>query len=612
MIIIVLCVLLYFNSQVYIPCIPNTRTQLHAGWSTDHGHCAAYLLRHLRKVLLLVAVPHNQEAVNACMHLAALPAPPLVPPGRSTHTHTHTTTTTEEGEYRLDEIRRQHEEEHGQVGLNVQMSLEDLERLHLILQPPQGGGIDDPPLRLGDFFWNLLKFHHRGAPPPMATLRLAEIERELRHHLEMEITNLKKDASTTTQLAKLSIKKTAPTSSSSSSASSSSDDLRAKQPDNQYVKELSYTHLRGTTILLKPNLTETSSGASAASGEHNFVGNLMNTQRLHDLSISECSDAHFYLLQPFEHATISACTGCTIVVGAVAGLLHVVDCEKTTITSASRRLLVSNSSDVTVHIFTPSPPLLVGDNRTCQFAPYNTYYDGLREDLLVTGLAAAVVSENSQSPYHGRNNADDATQTTVAAAWPPLQCASNKWKVPIEMSKLELPEGPTHAAAAGVPSPPASPTAAGPGTANPAPPGADDKAMKGAASGQGEATLQLAPVLVPASEFHMLFVPLESEAARQRRLEEAEESKEPESQYCRILAEALHCSPFSLPMEYERSVLCKADRIRTIQQKVRNELTPEQQQQFEEELNRGFRDWLVTSGNLRQVLDLVHLEERRS
>jgi hypothetical protein len=26
-------------------------------------------------------------------------------------------------------------------------------------------------------------------------------------------------------------------------------------------------------------------------------------------------------------------------------------------------------------------------------------------------------------------------------------------------------------------------------------------------------------------------------------------------------------------------------------------------------LNRGFRDWLVTSGNLRQVLDLVHLEQ---
>jgi TBCC domain-containing protein 1 len=105
----------------------------------------------------------------------------------------------------------------------------------------------------------------------------------------------------------------------------------------------------------------------------------------------------------------------------------------------------------------------------------------------------------------------------------------------------------------------------------------------------------------------MIFVPVENESARQRRLDEAEETKEPESQYCRMLSEVLHCSPFSLPMEYERSVLGKAERVRTIQQKVKNYLTPDQQQQFEEELNRGFRDWLVASGNLRQVLDLVHM-----
>lgn len=577
------------------------RTQLHAGWSTNHGHCAAYLLRHLRKVLLLAAVPHNTEAVNACMHLAALPSPPWMPTGQGLASR----------EYNVDEIYRQHEEEHGQVGLTVQLSLEDLERLHLVFQPPQGGGIDDPPLRLGDFFWSLIKVHRSGPPPPMASLRLAEVERELRRHLELEIANLRKGDSSrtadeaTNALAKLSLKK---------SPAPPTVDLRAKQPDNQYVKELSYTHLRGTTILLKPNPTETSSGASAASGEHHFVGNLMNSQRLHDLAISECSDAHFYLLQPFEHATISACTGCTIVVGAVAGLLHIVDCEKTTITSASRRLLVSNSCDVTVHIFSPSPPILVGDNRTCQFAPYNTYYDGLREDLLVTGLAAAVVSEN-HSPYHGRGNGDESTQSTAAAAWPPLQCASNKWKVPVEMSKLELPEGPSHASsAAGVPSPPSSPsaTAAAPPTTGASSPGADDKAMKGAASGQGEATLHSAPVLVPPSEFHMLFVPVESETAKPRRVDDAtEETKEPESQYCRMLSEVLNCSPFSLPVEYERSVLSKADRIRTIQQKVRDDLTPEQQHQFEEELNRGFREWLVTSGNLRQVLDLVHMEQRR-
>jgi len=292
--------------------------------------------------------------------------------------------------------------------------------------------------------------------------------------------------------------------------------------------------------------------------------------------------------------TIAACTGCTIVVGAVAGLIHVVDCEKTTITSAARRILVSNSSDATLNIFSPSPPLLVGDNRTCQFAPYNTYYDGLREDLLATGLAAAVVPPAEHSPATGANILREAD----LAGWPPLQCASNKWKQPVEMSKLEMPQVPNSAN----PSPPASPSGHS-GV------GADDKAHHG--SGSDNAVQ--GPIIVPASEFHVLFVPFESEGARQRRLdaEEVEANSEGmESQYCRLMAEVLQLSPFRLPIEYERRVLVKAERMRTVQQAVRKSLTKEQQRRFEDDLNRGFRDWLVTSGNLRQVLDLVHLERR--
>ena len=82
------------------------------------------------------------------------------------------------------------------------------------------------------------------------------------------------------------------------------------------------------------------------------------------------------------------------------------------------------------------------------------------------------------------------------------------------------------------------------------------------------------------------------------------------SQYCRLLAEVLQLSPFRLPVEYERQATGKAERVRNLQLLVKKNLTEDQQRLFEEELNRGFRDWLVTSGNLRQVLDLVHLERR--
>mmetsp|Transcript_21474 Transcript_21474/g.28219 ORF Transcript_21474/g.28219 Transcript_21474/m.28219 type:complete len:135 (-) Transcript_21474:65-469(-) len=128
------------------------------------------------------------------------------------------------------------------------------------------------------------------------------------------------------------------------------------------------------------------------------------------------------------------------------------------------------------------------------------------------------------------------------------------------------------------------------------------------------------PVLLPASEFNVLFVPLESEVAQKRRLDAEEQAASAnsgngptgplESQYSRNLAEVLQLSPFRLPLEYERHTQEKADRMKNIQQAMQEKLTTEQQKKMEEELNRGFRDWLVSSGNLRQVLDLVHMERR--
>lgn len=586
-----------FTSLLKNPSL-SPRTRLHAGWgSNDNSHCTAYLLRQLRKILLLSAVSHNPDAVRACMHLAAIPSPAPTPPSERTKKQAWK-------KYSADEIRRQHDDEHGNVGLSVRLTMEDLERLHFLLQPQAGGGIEDAPLRIGDFLWSSIY----GSPvPPTASIPLGDVEREIQKHLELELLMAggdqddKEDVSTddeeaaSSALANLAL---------TDKTGKESD--RAKRTPHSYQKELSYVHLRATTILLKPQHHDASSGASAASGEPQMTTNQMaSNPRLHDVVISDCSDVHMYLLQPFEHVTIAACTNCTIVVGAVAGLLHVVDCEKTKITAAARRILVSNSSDVQLNVFTPSPPLLVGDNRTCQFAPYNTYYDGLHADILASGLGAAVVQE-SHSPFHG-NKALEADGSS-----PTLQCASNKWKQPLELSKLEIPQVPLM----GGNSPGGTPTS----PTGSASPGADDKAVSGGKPGTGNDPACLhAPILLPASEFQVLFVPWESEASKQRRHEsKVEEGKDPEAgtsgsqetQYCRLLAEVLQLSPFRLPTEYERRALVLADRMRNIQQAMQKSLTDEQRERFEEELNRGFREWLVSSGNLRQVLDLFQLERR--
>ncbi len=596
----------------------SSRAQFHAG-RLDNSNCTAYLLRHLRKFLLLACVPHNADALVALYSLAMSDSRYDEEylarrrqgssggggsgSGSGRNNKKSSSSSAMSNPYatmEAAEITQRHEEEHGAFGLNIRMTVEDLERLNLVLQAPSGGLIDDPPLYISDVMPEEELAVYGG-------ISIEVVENEIRRHLERELmhdhSQEEKDdvESVTKDMGKMRMNDKKDGGVGMEEKKHGDDGMHEEEED--YHKELTYTKVRGSTILLKPN--PQSENTFKEHNDSNPNASLATkTGRLHDVHVSGCSDSHMYLLQPFEHATISACSGVTIVVGAVAGLLHVVDCERTTITSAARRVLVSNCYDVTHNIFTPSPPLLVGDNRNCKFAPYNTYYDGLREDLLATGLAGALVSPDNQimnDPLYG----------------PALQCASNKWKQPYELSKL------SGVLSANMIAPRA--TSPIPGSS----PGADDTFSTPGA----DDTVKI-PTLVPASEFQIIFVPYLSETTKHRRAKQeliAEEltvqtsSSEDNastlsgppgggigSMYCHNLADVLQLSPFRLPKEYESRVMVKAERMKSLQTAMQTDLTPEQQKKFEEELNSGFRDWLVNSGNLRQVLDLVHLERKEA
>ncbi|KAL7546955.1 hypothetical protein ACHAWF_010276 [Thalassiosira exigua] len=682
------------------------RTRLHAGTHRDNANCAAFLLRHLRKFLLLSAVPRNAAACRACAVLAMraggnrAPHTPRSPKRRNS--------TGGGSDLEPSRIGTDHAREHGDVGVDVEVTVEELDRLNLVLQAPGGGLVDDPPVAAGEHVLARLAEEEldaaraRGQTKPTSRkwermqdgwILVGDAERVLCRHLEEEIALAKQESEAeggeeggedvASRLSRLSLG-SGPLSPPRSRGAAATDAKGAGEVAEHdaagaggYLKELSYQKLRSTTVLLEPGVegggghgssagaadgassvdgrSQASRGSSSGGGQGHSAGHV-ESGRLHDLHVADCSDVHFYLLQPFEHATIAACTDCTIVLGAVAGLLHVVDCERTTITAAARRVAVSNSSDVVHHLFTPSPPLLVGDNRGCQFAPYNTHYEGLREDLLSTGLAAVIRSAG------GRDAASVVDGGTAASpgrtggsgghdgggGLPTLQCASNKWKVPVELNKLEVPQLPnvqTPGSPGGLDSPTGSLS-----------PGADDRALGGSVD-----VSMKTPVLLPPSEFDVLLVPVESEEARvQRRLQRESQAEAamaaagstdedaaphapeaggnddageaatvhsatssltgftgdkagkpppPESDYCRILADLLSLSPFHMPHDYERRVIAKAERVRTIQQVILQELNDEQRANLEEEINRGFQDWLVASGNLRQVLDLIHLEK---
>ncbi len=424
------------------------RTRLHAGTHQNNGNCALFLLRHLRKFLLLCACPRNMDACKAVATIA-LQQSGTTKPSMPVNI----------ADVDIRRIEQDHIKEHGNIGLHIKLTLEELDRLNLILQAPNGGPVEEPPIAIGEHILKSVAMEEMESRGSTSTYKwtmmqnglitVADAERILRRYLVAELSLAKQELNggdstddVTSKLAKLSMSPPlTPPRARGISLAESTDADNAK--DSSYFKELSYQNLSSTTVLLEPgkevggNYTnDTNSVISFSSQQNPYADQGNESGRLHDLRVADCSDTHFYLLQPFEHATIAACTDCTIVIGAVAGVLQVVDCERTTITSAARRVIVSNSCDVVNYIFTPSPPLLVGDNRGCQFAPYNTYYDGLREDLLATGLAAALRSTNSGSgsvagdtPLSPGRGAETGRHSP--SAQPALQCASNKWKVPV-------------------------------------------------------------------------------------------------------------------------------------------------------------------------------------
>jgi TBCC domain-containing protein 1 len=356
-----------FNSMLLHRSL-SLRTRLHAGVHQNNAHCASFLLRHLRKFLLLCAVPRNSEA---CRAIAALAAQHQKSEDRSLKTVLSATME----ELDVAQIEQKHKDEHRNIGLNVQLTLEELDRLSLVLQAPSGGPVEEPPIAIGEHVLKCLAVEemearessggrsssaslHRMSLIHNGLVTVGDAERILRKYLEDELATAQQELEgddnensedVANKLSRMTLNNqplSPPRSRGFSVAESvATTDANTVNDSSSYFKELSYRKLRSTTVLLEPNRDYTGFTSNANNTDTQSVVSLHSqtssthyhsTQqdklqsdsnesgRLHDLHIADCSDTHFYLLQPFEHATIAACSDCTIVVGAVAGLLHIV------------------------------------------------------------------------------------------------------------------------------------------------------------------------------------------------------------------------------------------------------------------------------------------------
>lgn len=313
------------------------------------------------------------------------------------------------------------------------------------------------------------------------------------------------------------------------------------------------------------------------------VGEEYPSGPLRDLNVSHCTDAHLYLLEPYRFVTIMGCSDCTIVVGAVQSMLQIIGSERIQLVAACRRLYISSCVESVFPIFTTTHPILAGDNRACQFAPYNTAYHNLTPHLRAANLPPAS---------------------------PP---AVNFWNCPIDVNTMTLPVYSSAAvvAQASGPGTALAPASVGDHSSPPrhaaavphqrSPQGAESPSggikpmspmgtgVTGVTGNQRFSEVSRSPVMLPPAQFYTLTVPGPP----------------------RPLADPIHrvLNPFALPSEYALVLGDRKSNVRDIQGLLGGQdLLPSQQQLVEESVRAHFGDWLVTSGNLRQVLDLVQLD----
>ena len=98
--------------------------------------------------------------------------------------------------------------------------------------------------------------------------------------------------------------------------------------------------------------------STVAKGEDDFPDGV--------LRITDCHDSVIYALAPLQYASITCCSDCTVVVGAVGRMLRVERCERLQLIAGCVRICISSCHDCVFYLGVNRAPLMLGDNRFVQ------------------------------------------------------------------------------------------------------------------------------------------------------------------------------------------------------------------------------------------------------
>eukprot|EP00238_Polyblepharides_amylifera_P012584 CAMPEP_0196586400 /NCGR_PEP_ID=MMETSP1081-20130531/54119_1 /TAXON_ID=36882 /ORGANISM="Pyramimonas amylifera, Strain CCMP720" /LENGTH=527 /DNA_ID=CAMNT_0041908267 /DNA_START=73 /DNA_END=1656 /DNA_ORIENTATION=- len=255
-----------------------------------------------------------------------------------------------------------------------------------------------------------------------------------------------------------------------------------------------------------------------------------------DVRIVDCQDTVVYLLAPMRHVLVCGCTDCVIVVGPVAGSLKVELCERVHLVSASRRLRISSCHDSVFCIATSHPPLVHGDCRNLQLAPYNTYYEQLESHLRVAGI----------------------------------KTAPNYWDAPLNITAAPAAAVPARNGVELVPHSPDS----------------------------GKMVVSL----LPPEKFLPFTVPFRSIIG-------GAPARGAEGEIDPTRRAITNTNPFTMPQAYASALQTKVAAVEELRRGVKEGgLDTNTKRDFQTVVQAHFKEWLVASGNMRQVYDLARME----
>lgn len=140
-----------------------------------------------------------------------------------------------------------------------------------------------------------------------------------------------------------------------------------------------------------------------------------------EVRISNCSDTHFYLLSALGRVSMIACRDCTLFIGASVSV-SVINCVNVQVHAVARVCRVTNCFDTHLYLSTNRRPQIVGDNRGLVFAPYNAAYSDVLLDMAEIGVSP---NENAWNSFYrpayraDRGPIDPDLTPKVASVLPP-------------------------------------------------------------------------------------------------------------------------------------------------------------------------------------------------